>query len=287
LTAVSANQANEERSPNRESDQHLAPNLKASFGRDRPNLLRFIVISLVATQPSLQPIKVEINHRRGVERQQLAESKPAYHRITERLAQFRPRAGAERERHAGEHRCSRGHEDWTESQQARFAYRLERRHAVVALGSNGEVDQHDAVLLDDTDQQNDSDDPDHGQIHSTDTQGQQGTNACRRERRENRQRVNEALVQHAENDVDHDKRRADQNRRSRQRSLESLRITLEGSDHRAGHPYVVRRLGDCIHGLAERNTGSEIERESNSWKLALVCDGERSSLVRIDVHQRS
>jgi len=65
-----------------------------------------------------------------------------------------------------------------ESQQARFPYRLERRHTIVALGSDGKVDQHDAVLLDDADQQNNSDNPDHGQIHSTGTQGQQGTNAC-------------------------------------------------------------------------------------------------------------
>src|SRR5713101_2633296 len=124
----------------RKSDQHLAPGLEASFGGDRPNLLRLVVISLVATQPGLQPVKVEINHRRRVERQQLAESKPAYHRITERPAQFRPWAGAERERHAGEHRCSGSHQDRTESKQARFAYRLERRHTIVALGSNREVD---------------------------------------------------------------------------------------------------------------------------------------------------
>src|SRR5208283_2864500 len=45
--------------------------------------------------------------------------------------------------------------------------------------------------------------------------------------RDDRQRMDEVLVQHAENDVDRDQRRQDQDRFAGQRGLEGLRVALE------------------------------------------------------------
>ena len=60
-----------------------------------------------------------------------------------------------------------------------------------------------------------------------DLEREQRADAGRRQRRENRQRVDEALVEDAEDQVDHDDRRQDQHRHVRQRGLERLRIALE------------------------------------------------------------
>jgi hypothetical protein len=81
---------------------------------------------------------------------------------------------------------------------------------LLALGLQREVDHHDAVLLDDADQQDDADQRDHRQVEVEDHQHQQRADAGRRQRREDGQRVDVALVEHAEDDVDHHQRRQDQ-----------------------------------------------------------------------------
>jgi hypothetical protein len=52
-------------------------------------------------------------------------------------------------------------EDRAEAHQAGFADGLLGCEAAFAFGMQGEVDQHDSVLLDDADQENDADDADH------------------------------------------------------------------------------------------------------------------------------
>ena len=115
----------------------------------------------IAPQPGLQTIQIEVNDRRGVERQQLTQCQPANHSITEWLAQFRSGAVAERERDACHHRSRRRHHDRTEALQARLSDRVQRRQVLVALRDDSEIDQNDAVLLDDADQQDDGDDANH------------------------------------------------------------------------------------------------------------------------------
>jgi hypothetical protein len=53
----------------------------------------------------------------------------------------------------------------------------------VAFGNDGEVDQHDAVLLDDADQEDDADDVDHREVHMAELQRQQRADTGRRQRR--------------------------------------------------------------------------------------------------------
>ena len=111
----------------------------------------------------MQPVEIEIDDRRGVEREQLAERQPSDHRITERLAKLRAGASPKHQRHAAKHGGHGGHQDRPKSKQASFADRGKRRVPVI-LAVNGEVDQHDAVLFDDADEQNDADDAYHRQV---------------------------------------------------------------------------------------------------------------------------
>jgi hypothetical protein len=56
--------------------------------------------------------------------------------------------------------CCRGHSEWPETQQTRLADRVPRRKTTIALRLDREIDEHDAVLFDDADQQNDADQSD-------------------------------------------------------------------------------------------------------------------------------
>ena len=72
---------------------------------------------------------------------------------------------------------------------------------LIALGFQREVNHHDGVLLHNADQQDDSNKTNDVQIISCDQQRENGTHACRRQRRQNRDRMDIAFVQHAQNDV--------------------------------------------------------------------------------------
>src|SRR5262245_51628936 len=241
---------------------------------------------LVAPEPDLHAVEIKINDRRGVERQQLAQRETADHGVAERLTQLRARAVTEGERYAREHRGRRRHQDRAEAQQAGFADRRDRRHVMVAFGHDRKVDQHDAVLLDDADQENDADDADHREIHVAELQRQQRADAGRRQRGENRQRMDEALVEYAEDDVDDDERRGDQRRFARERGLEGLRVALEGSDHRRRHADLARGLGHRLDGFAQRHAGLQVEAQRDGRELALVRDRQRPNLAGIDLDQR-
>src|SRR5262249_1157429 len=234
----------------------------------------------------LHSVEIKIDHRRGVERQELAQREAADHGVAERLAQLRSRAVTERERKAREHRGRRRHQDRAEAQQAGFADRRDRRHAIVAFGRDGEIDQHDAVLLDDADQEDDADDADHREVHMAELQRQQRADAGRRQRGQDRQRMDEALVEYAEDDVDDDERRGDQRRFARERGLERLRVALEGSDHRRRHADLARGLRDRVDGFAERHAGLQVEAQRDRRKPPLVRDRERPNLAGIDLDQR-
>ena len=103
-----------------------------------------------------------------------------------------------------------------------------RRHALDALGLEREVDHHDGVLLDDADQQDDADDGDDVEIVAEHQQGQQRADAGRGQGRENGDRMDEALVEHAQHDIHGDDRRRDQQQLIGQRGLEGRRRALTG-----------------------------------------------------------
>ena len=71
--------------------------------------------------------------------------------------------------------------------------------------------------------------------------------------------MDEALVEHAENDVDHDQRRRDQSRLACQRRLKGLGVALEGWDDGGRHADFTRRLVDGVDRLAERDAGCRLK----------------------------
>ena len=121
-------------------------------------------------------------------------------------------------------RRHRGHHDRTETQQAGLIYRVVRRFAFLPLGIEREVDHHDGVLLHDADQQYDADDAPppsssewkiiKAKIAPTPAEGSVD---------KNRDRMDVALVENAQNDVHRHQRRQNQNRLVGQRSYERLR----------------------------------------------------------------
>ena len=79
------------------------------------------------------------------------------------------------------------------------------------------------------------------EIHVAEMQREQRADAGGRQGRENGQRMDEALVEHAEDDVDDDERGGDQRRFARQRGLERLGVALERADDGVGHADFARR----------------------------------------------
>ena len=115
-----------------------------------------------------------------------------------------PMPRAEHQRQRAEQRRHRRHQDRAEAQQAGLVDRLARRLAFVALGVEREVDHHDRVLLHDADQQDDADDGDDAEIVAERHQRKQRADAGRRQGRQDRDRMDVALVEHAQHDVHRD-----------------------------------------------------------------------------------
>ena len=109
---------------------------------------------------------------------------------------------------------------------------------------------------------------------AADHQRQQRADAGRRQRRENRDRMDVALVQHAQHDVDRDERREDQQRLVGQRGLERLRrCPGSGAWMLARHVRVPScALSIAVDRVAQRRAGRQVERERHDGKLALVID---------------
>ena len=184
-------------------------------------------------QPQAEFVQIQVDDRRREQRQRLAHDQAAHHGVAERLAQLRTRAAAERQRQRAEQRRHGGHHDRPEAQQAGLADGVVRRQMLLALRLDGEVHHHDAVFLHDADQQNDADQRHHRQIDVEHQQYQQRAHARRGQRGENRQRMDVALIEHAENDVHGHQRRENQIRLALQRALEGLRRALEVAGDRS------------------------------------------------------
>ena len=145
----------------------------ASLGRD------------AAGDALAKPVEEDVDDRRGVEGEELAEQQPADHGDAQRPAQFRAQARADRQRNAAQQRGHGGHHDGTETQQAGLVDRLGRILAVLALGLQREVHDQNSVLLHDADEQDDADDGDDAQILAEKHQRQQRAHAGRRQRGKN------------------------------------------------------------------------------------------------------
>src|SRR6266404_6401527 len=115
------------------------------------------LVARSAGEPRVDTVEVEKDDRRRIEGQRLADDQPADDRIAEWLADLRPSAGAEHQRNPAEECGHRRHHDRPEAQETRLADRVDGCQTATALRLDREIDQHDAVLFDDADQQDDAD----------------------------------------------------------------------------------------------------------------------------------
>ena len=108
-----------------------------------------------------------------------------------------------------------------------------------------------------------------------DHQRQESAEPGERQRRENGQRMDEALVQDAEDHVDHGDGHEQQHAEALQRRLERLRRPLEGGGHarRQGDARGLLDFRDCV---AERVARLEVERERHRRQLSGVVDHRRT-----------
>src|SRR5882672_4144374 len=142
----------------------------------------------------------------------------------------------------------------------------------------GKIDQHDAVLLDDADEQYDADDRDHAQVIVNRHQQQQRAEAGRRQGRDDGDRVDHALVEHAEDEVDDEKRRGYEDRRARQGRLEGLGVALKARLEREGFAQLFFNLLDGADRLTDRGAWHQIVGDRHRRELALMVDDQRRYL---------
>ena len=106
-------------------------------------------------------------------------------------------------------------------------------------------------------------------------QRQQRADAGRRQGRQDRDRVNVALVEHAEQDVDRRNGGDDQDRLVVERLRKHLRGAGEAAVDRNRHMDLVDRFVDLGRRFAERRALLQIERNGGGDEQALVIDRER------------
>ena len=105
-------------------------------------------------------VKEDVDDGRGVEGEDLAEEQATDHGDAERTAQLRTNAVAKGEREAPEKGGHGGHHDGTEAQKTSVVDGFGGVLAVLSLAFEGKVHHHDAVFLNDTDEQDESYDGD-------------------------------------------------------------------------------------------------------------------------------
>src|SRR5438874_556022 len=206
-----------------------------------------------------EPIKRQVNNRRGVERQNLAENQAAHDSYAERATKLRTDAVTKCERQAAEKRRHGGHHDGTKAQEAGFVNGIERRLPFLAFGLESEVDHHNGVFLDNADQENDADEGNDAELSVADQESKNRADAGGRERGKNSDGVNETFIQNAENDVHSDQRSEDQDGFVAKRATESCSRTLESGLTAGWQSEIGLGAIDGVHGIAERSAGSKIE----------------------------
>ena len=233
----------------------------------------------------MQAVEQEIDHRRRIERQDLGDRKPADDGHAERPAQLGAGPGRDQERDRAQQRRHGGHQDRAEPVEAGLVDRLIRGQAA-ALALDGEIDQHDAVLLDDADQQDDADEGDDRQLGAEGREREQRAEARRGQGRDDGERVGEALIEHAQHDIDPDQGREDQDFLRRRALGEHPHVAGEFGAQRVRQVHLGDRLQHRVGGGLQRRVRGEIVGDGHRGILALVIDRQRRVGFRQPRHRR-
>ena len=147
--------------------------------------------------------------------------------------------------------------------------------AALALGLESEVDDENAVLFDDADEEDDADDGDDAEVLMEEHEGEQRADARRGQRGEDGDGMDEALIEDAEHDVNGDEGGEDQEGLIGERVVEGSGGALEVGLERRREVHLLGQVVDLGDGGAERGVGREIEGDGDRGELALVIDGEQ------------
>src|ERR1019366_8134802 len=219
----------------------------------------------------LEIFEIEIDCWRDVERDELGDEQAADDDQTQRPAGSAISAETQRDGNRAHDGGERGHNDRAETIHAgivnRFVGSLAFSHAL-----QGEVDDHDAVLLDDAHQHEHPDVGVEGRFLVEEDQRRQATDQGDGQGGEDGKRMEVAFVQDAEDDVHDEDRQAHEDGEIGDGVAEGEGFTLEISPH-GGRDDLVRELVDEIGDDAKGNTGGGVEAEGHASELIQVVDG--------------
>src|SRR5580704_11057076 len=232
-------------------------------------------VLLPATQCQSDSVHVHIHHWSSEEGQQLAYEQPADNRDSQRPVQLRTSSGAQGKRQAAQQRRHRRHHDRSETQDTSIKNRFDGLLPLASFNLKRHVDHHDGVLFHQTNEQNDSNRPNHIQLIVRQKQRQKCPYARRWQCRQYCDGVNITFVQHAEHDVNRNQGGQNQNRLARKRILKSRRRPLETRFNRRRKADRPLRIRDRLSGFAQRNSRREVERDGDRRHLPLVIHGQR------------
>ena len=131
--------------------------------------------------------------------------------------------------------------------------------ALLALFHERHVDHHDCVLFHDADQHQDADDGDDREVQPEEFERPERPDRRRRQPGQDGERMDEALVEDAEHDVDRDDGRGEQKPLVGERVLEHLGGSGEGSRDRGRHVQFGLDGVDAADRVAERDPGRRVE----------------------------
>src|ERR1700722_7326257 len=140
------------------------------------------------------------------------------------------------------------------------------------FGVEREIDNHDRVLLDDSDKQDHAKERIEVEILAKQQQGEQRSDSRRWQTGKNGQRMNEALVKNAKNEINDHDRDQKQNTQPLERTLELRSGSLEGKGHRRRHSNFLGGASNKSSGGIKRNTAHQIELECHSGELSQMVD---------------
>ena len=151
-----------------------------------------------------QPVQQYVDGGGGEQGHELAGEQAADDGHAQGLAQLGPLAKANGQRQCAQAGGQRGHEDGAQALEAGFAHGAARVQAPLAFGAQGKVDDEDGVFLDDANEQEHANEGHDGEFHLHGQKRQHGSEARAGQGGEHGQRVNQALVQDAQHEVDDD-----------------------------------------------------------------------------------
>ncbi len=122
---------------------------------------------------------------------------------------------------------------------------------MLAFGLQCEVDHHDRVLLHQPDQQHDTDHRDQVQAATTQQQRQQRADGRRGQGGQNGDRMDEALIQHTQDQIHHHHGGQYQPQRAGKRGAEGVGGTLQAQFHAGRQADGVARALDAGHRFAQ------------------------------------